>query len=94
MRDHLRISEVSFTRKPERVRDDGLVGFVKFELASLLVDSVAVRRSARGGIVLTFPERVDRSGVSHPFVRPLDQVAREAITTQVVNALRRQGVRL
>ena len=91
MRSPLEISSVRFS--PVRERTDGLLGFVSFRLAgAYLVDSVAVRRSANGDVVLSFPRHVDRTGVVHRYFSPLDQAARDEITEQIVAALQRMKV--
>lgn len=89
MRDSIFVHSVRFS--PARDRGDGLLGFVGFKLGKVILDGIAVRRTAAGEIVLSFPERTDRNGKRHPFIRPLDQAAREQITREVIAELRRMG---
>ena len=71
----------------------GLLGYASFVVAGLVVlDSVAVRRTREGRIVLAFPVRHDSAGRQHALVRPVDDAARQAITRAVVEALQlREG---
>ena len=88
MRDTRLISDLRFAAA--RTGTNGHLGFVSFRLGAFIIDGTIVRRALDGRIVLAFPEHVDRAGVAHPVVRPLDQAARDAITEQVVAELRRQ----
>lgn len=89
----LRISNVRFVAAPARLARSGLLGWATVALNDGLdLGYIAVRRTLDGRVVLAFPERLDRAGVAHPVVRPLDQAVRDAITEQVVAELKRQGV--
>jgi hypothetical protein len=65
----------------------GLVGYLTFRYGRLRVDSVVLRVAADGRPRLTFPARRDRDGREHPFVRPVDQEARQEIERAVFAAL-------
>lgn len=91
MTSTLRITNVRFTPAPPRIRPSGLLGWATVTLSDGLdLGYIAVRRTLDGRYVLAFPERKDPGGFTHPIVRPLDQAARNAITSQVVAELRRQ----
>lgn len=65
----------------------GLLAFASFRLGRLQVDGITVRRTRAGNLILSFPARRDRSGREHPYIRPLDDAARQQIETQVFKAL-------
>lgn len=65
----------------------GLLGWVSFTIGVLWVDGVAVRRTAGGRPVLSFPCRRDRAGREHAYVRPVHDRARQAIEVQILTAL-------
>ncbi|MCB9914840.1 MAG: septation protein SpoVG family protein [Planctomycetes bacterium] len=82
----LRVSEVRLM--PAADTRSGLLGFVAFVLnEALRVDGVALRRTADGRLVLSFPARRDRKGQDHPILRPLGDQARESIERQIFEAL-------
>lgn len=83
MRD-AEITRVRFLSAPAQEARHGLIGFASFKIGDLLVDGVAVRRSATGGLVLAFPRRKDRAGRAHDTVRPANQQARDRITAAVL----------
>ena len=67
----------------------GLLGWTSFVLdESLLVTSVAVRRTRDGVLTLSFPERTDRAGHRHAILRPLGDERRKQIEQCVFDALR------
>jgi DNA-binding cell septation regulator SpoVG len=78
-----------FSSEPIRVRAwvrgsdedlrSGLIGFVSLFYGDLVLDGLTVRRTADGRLTLSFPERRDRHGRRHPYVRPLDDDARQRI---------------
>jgi hypothetical protein len=82
------ISEVQFTAaQPDEVRQ-GLLGFVRLTLgSSVRVDGVTLRRTLKGRLELSFPDRLDRRGRRHSVIAPTNQGARDAITQQVIQAL-------
>lgn len=69
-------------------KDEGLLGFVALELPSgLVLDGVALRRTSRGRLCLSFPERRDSRGRRHPYIRPVDDRARRELEAEVFAAL-------
>lgn len=83
-----RVSSVTFARAQHADRQRGLLGWVSLVLDdSVLLDGIALRRTANGHLKLSFPARRDRDGRAHPYVRPLDNEARLAIEEQVLAAL-------
>ena len=88
MSDPLRLSNVEFTATREADARRGLLGWVAFVLANtLLVESVAVRRTRSGRLVLSFPRRADRHGNARYDCRPVDDAARASIESLVIAAL-------
>jgi hypothetical protein len=82
------VSTVRFDAAPADDVRRGLLGWVSFVLADVLViDSVAVRRTHVGRLTLSYPRRADRLGNAHYDVRPRDNAARLAIEAQVFAAL-------
>jgi DNA-binding cell septation regulator SpoVG len=82
------IADLHFTKAPEDATRTGLLGWVGFVLDdTLVIESVAVRRTRAGRLVLSFPRRADRHGNARYDVRPLNSAAREAIENGVFAAL-------
>lgn len=65
----------------------GLLGFVAAQYGNLILDCLAVRRTADGRIVLSYPARTDRGGRRHAIVRPLDDAAREELEREVLRQI-------
>lgn len=86
MPDLFRVTVVAFVPAPRAERTRGILGWVDLRVPGLHLDSVAVRRTRDGRLVLSFPERRGRA-----VVRPEDNDARRAIEAQVIAALRQQG---
>jgi hypothetical protein len=69
-----------------------LLGWVTFELdGTLRLDGIALRRTLAGDVRLSDPQRVDRQGREHPYIRPVDDAARREVERQVLQALRVAG---
>lgn len=79
--------DVHFTPAPPADQQRGLLGWVRFSLAGLLIDAVAVRITRSNRLTLSFPVRHDSSGRQHPVVRPQDADARYRIEREVLQAL-------
>lgn len=66
----------------------GLLGWVSFVLADVLVvESVAVRESRAGALTLSYPRRADRHGNARDDVRPRDDAACRTLDALVFAAL-------
>jgi hypothetical protein len=61
----------------------GLLGFLSIFYGDLVIDGVAVRRTAAGRLALSFPERHDRKQRKHSVVRPVDDAARRTIEAAI-----------
>jgi hypothetical protein len=84
----LSISRVRFAVAPREQAALGLIGFVSFLVnGQIRIYGVAVRRTLDGRHVLSFPERKDDLGHSHPLVRPIDDATRREIEREVFEAL-------
>jgi DNA-binding cell septation regulator SpoVG len=68
----------------------GLLGYLRFDYGSVVVDGVTLRRHSDGRLGLSWPERTDRAGRRHPLVRPVDDAARRQIEDEVLRELTRQ----
>lgn len=88
----LLISAVRFSPSLVWRQRDGLLGYVSCVLnGHVILDGIALRRTAGGRLALAFPKRRDRSGKRHALIRPLDSDARQEIERQVFAALRDTG---
>lgn len=84
----LSISAVRLTAGSARDEASGLLGFVSLVVNDILVlDGLALRRTRTGRHALSYPERVDRRGDTHPLIRPRDDAARRQIEELVLKAL-------
>jgi len=64
----------------------GLLGFLSLTYGDLILDGVTVRRTADGRMTLSWPERRDRHGRAHPYLRPISDEARRRIEHAVFSA--------
>ena len=64
----------------------GLLGFVSVFYGDLVLDGITVRRTAEGRLTLSFPQRRDGRGRSHPLFRPVDDDARLRIEKAIFDA--------
>tara|TARA_R110002072_G_scaffold162687_2_gene314790 strand:+ start:1631 stop:1933 length:303 start_codon:yes stop_codon:yes gene_type:complete len=82
------VTAIGFTpASPEHVRE-GLIGYVTCAFAdALLLDGITLRMTADRRPTLSFPSRTDGQGRKHPYVRPLDDKARQAIEAAIFDAL-------
>lgn len=88
-----RVSVAAFTPAPPLDVADGLLGWVDLEVGGLVViHGVALRRSRRGGLALSWPAKDDSQGNRRAVVRPLDDRARVAIERQVFGELQRRRI--
>ncbi len=88
----LPITEVRFVAAGPQERDRGLLGWVSCCLNGVLkLDGITVRRTVTGQLRLSFPERRDQAGGSHPYIRPLNDAARRAMEDAVFRALGLEG---
>ncbi len=88
MSDRLWVSNVRLTAAPEQQVAEGFVGYVSLVVNDVLVlDGITMRRSAEGRPYLSYPQRTDRVGARHPYIRPLGEAARVELERQVLAAL-------
>lgn len=55
-------------------------------LGDLVLDGITLRRTAEGRLTLSFPQRRDGRGRSHPLFRPIDDDARLRIEKAIFEA--------
>jgi DNA-binding cell septation regulator SpoVG len=65
----------------------GLLGFISVFYGALIIDGIVLRRTATGRFALSYPERRDRAGRRHPFVRPVDDDARQRIEREIFKGM-------
>ena len=88
------VSALRFTPSSTTDQQRGLLGYVTFRHASLRVDSVALRRTRRGRLQLSYPERTRGNGKRYPIFCPASDEAREGLEAAVLEALYPQLVEL
>jgi hypothetical protein len=87
----IRVADVRFTPADYAQARRGLLGWVRCIYGDLRLDSLAIRRTRDGRIVLTFPGRVDGAGRERPYVAPQGDAARRDLEVQILAALGAQG---
>lgn len=84
MRDPITVTKTKFKPASALERETGLLGFVALVINdSVGIDGVTVRRSADGDLLLSWPEKRDRHGIVHRFVRPMDAATKTELERQV-----------
>ena len=84
----IHVDEVQLMAATEPDRQRGLAGYLRFRVnGGLLIDGVTLRRTQDGRWVLSYPERRDRHGRSHPILRPASDAVRATIASQVLESL-------
>mgnify|MGYP003649823786 CR=1 FL=1 len=82
------VSAIGFVRANDRDVRTGLVGYVTCVISDTLqLDGITLRVTADRRPTLSFPTRTDARGRKHPYVRPIDDDARQAIEAAVFDAL-------
>jgi hypothetical protein len=71
-----------------------MLGWVSFDInGTWHVDGVALRRTMRGELALSFPSKLDRHGFEHAFLRPTCDRARRVIERLVLEELGLEATR-
>lgn len=86
------VSDIRFAPSGPDQRAKGLRGWVCCVVGRLQLDGLAVRRTLDGRLALSFPARTASDGSRHAYVRPLDDEARIAIETAVIDHLGNRGL--
>ena len=88
-------ADVKITEVKIRLADEpegGLIGWASCVLnGTLLLDSIAIRRSETGEIILTFPKSKSKSGAQYPYYRPITRAAYEKIREAVISRIAQLG---
>ena len=85
----LHVSAVALANASPTEARTGLLGWISCILNdALLVDGIALRRTAGGRLTLSYPARRDRAGNQHHVIRPLDDVARQHLERVIFKALK------
>jgi len=69
----------SWVRGSDEDIRSGLLGYVSIYVGDFVLDGLTVRQTVAGRLTLSFPERRDRRGGRHPYIRPIDDAARQRI---------------
>lgn len=69
----------SWVRGSDEDNRSGLLGYVSIYVGDFVLDGLTVRQTVAGRLTLSFPERRDRRGGRHPYIRPVDDAARQRI---------------
>ena len=86
--DPIRLGDIRLTAAGPDLQKTGLLGWVTCTINGCLrLDGITLRRTAAGRLTLSFPARKDRSGVIHPFLKPLDDATRVEIERQILGQL-------
>lgn len=73
----------SWVRGSDEDIRSGLLGYLSIFYGDVILDGVTVRRTADGRFTLSYPERRDARGHRHPYIRPIDDDARQRIERAV-----------
>ena len=82
-----RITDLTVTEASRADQALGLLAFLRFRVAGLVLDGVALRRTRSGQLTLSWPERRDSAGRQHSIVRPAGDTERVALEQAVFAAL-------
>jgi len=77
----------SCTRAGAADRRSGLVAYLELEYGNLALDSIVLRRTLDSRYVLSFPQRRDKAGRAHAYVKPISDSARAEVERQVLAQL-------
>ena len=84
----LHVSTVALVNASPTEARSGLLGWVSCVLnQTVVVDGIALRRTADGRLALSYPARRDRAGNQHHVIRPLDDDARQHLEREIFKAL-------
>ena len=81
------ISALRFTPCSSTDQQRGLLGYLQFQHGSVRLDSVALRRTRRGRLELSYPERARGHGKRFPIFCPADDEARQGLEAAVLAVL-------
>jgi len=82
MKNEVRV--LTYVRGSADDEREGLLGYLCVAYGALVLDSIVLRRTARGEHALSFPARTDRAGHRHAYVRPADDEARREIEAEIL----------
>ena len=81
------ISALRFTPCSSADHERGLLGYLQFQHGSIRLDSVALRRTRRGRLELSYPTRTRGNGKRYALFCPADDEARQGLEAAVLEAL-------
>lgn len=73
----------SYVRGTDDDVRQGLLGWLSVFYGSLIIDGIAIRRTAAGRMALAFPERTSKKGERHSIIAPINAEARRAIEAEI-----------
>ncbi len=84
----MKITDVRFSAASPVDVEGGLLGWASCAVnRTLRLDGLALRRTLRGDLRISFPCRRDAADREHFYIRPIDNRARRDIERQVFQAL-------
>ena len=66
---------------------------VEVPIGTVVVDGIALRRTSRGQLALSYPHRRASNGRTFNLIRPVDDRARRELEARVLAALEEMGVK-
>jgi hypothetical protein len=86
MREPPEVTVTRFAPAPPSDQARGLLAYVTIAVNGLRIDGITLRRTARGHLTVSYPERVDAAGRRHALIWPLAPEVRAAIEERVFAA--------
>ena len=86
MNSPLRTSKIRFVPASEGDQQRGLLAYVCVVLGPYKIDGIAVRRTLKGKLAISYPTRNARSGTAHPVFLPTDPDVRGALEEEIIAA--------
>ena len=85
------VDSVKFSSAPPQQVRSGLLGWAAVTLrGGYRLDGIAIRKTSRGRLTISFPSRVDAQGIERPYFRPLNDAARLDLEQQILTAIRQE----
>ena len=67
---------------------DGLVAFASCRYGGVVLNDIAIRRDAAGGLFLTYPRKIAATGRAHPLHHPIDRGTAAQFEAAIIGQLR------
>lgn len=87
------VTGIRVARASRALESTGLVLFASCIICGVVrLDGITVRRTATGGLVVTYPARKSRAGRQHAVARLVDAEVRAELEARLIAAARRLGL--